>query len=135
VAACGSIIAHGIDVVEIARIDRLLGEHGERFTERCFSPAERAYAESGHKRRAERYAVRFACKEAVLKALGTGWTAGVRWRDIEVVRTAGGRPDVRIGGLSARTAAGLGITHWHVSLSHAGAVAVASVLGCGPASS
>ena len=83
------IIGHGIDIVEVARIASMLEAHGERFVTRCFTRAEAGYAESAHRRLAERYAVRVACKAAVLKALGTGWRVGSAWRDI-----AGRRPVV-----------------------------------------
>ena len=64
------VVAHGIDLVEIARIEAMLAEHGDRFTARCFTEGEQAYSEAAGRLRGERYAARFACKEAVLKALG-----------------------------------------------------------------
>jgi holo-[acyl-carrier protein] synthase len=125
------IIGHGIDLVEIARIGRMLAEHGEPFIERCFTPEERGYCESGPKRRDERYAARLACKEAVFKALGTGWTDGIGWRDVEIVRQPSGRPMLRLHGRCAEVAAGMGIRRWHVSLSHTDSHAIASVVGEG----
>jgi holo-[acyl-carrier protein] synthase len=125
------LIAHGIDVVEIPRIAAMLQEHGRRFVERCFTDAERAYAESARRRRPERYAVRFACKEAVLKALGTGWREGITWLDIEVRRRPSGQPAVELSGRTAQLARDLRIRSWLVSLSHGGTHAVASVIGCG----
>jgi holo-[acyl-carrier protein] synthase len=125
------IIGHGIDIVEIARIEAMLAEHGERFVERCFTEVERAYADSGSKRRAERYAARFAAKEAVLKVLGTGWRDGISWRDIGVIREPSGRPALEIGGRCAELASQLRIERWEISLSHTNTLAMASVIGCG----
>ncbi len=127
------IIGHGIDIVEVARIASMLEAHGERFVTRCFTEAEAGYAESAQRRRAERYAVRFACKEAVLKALGTGWRDGIAWRQIEVRREPSGRPSLVLTGRCAEIADDLGIVQWHVSLSHTDTSAIASVLGCGAA--
>ncbi len=126
------IIGHGVDLVEVARIETMLQQHGQRFVERCFSEAERAYAESTRDRRAERYAARIASKEAVFKALGTGWRQGIAWRDVEVVREPSGQPALVLSGGCAEWAARLGIVRWQVSLSHAGGVAMASVIGLGP---
>ena len=125
------IIAHGVDLVEIPRIASMLATHGERFATRCFTEAEQAYAEAGRRLRPQRYAARFACKEAVLKALGTGWAGGISWRDIEVERAPSGRPRLRLTGRCAELAEGLRISQWHVSLSHTPSSAVASVIGCG----
>ena len=127
------IIGHGIDIVEVARIAAMLQEHGQRFVTRCFTEAESGYAESSRRRRAEHYAARFACKEAVLKALGTGWRDGVSWRDIEVRRGPSGQPNVLLTGRCAEIADELGIELWHVSLSHTETNAIASVIGSGPA--
>lgn len=125
------IRGHGIDLVEIARIERLLEEHGERFLARCFTEVERAYADSGGGRRAERYAARFAGKEAVLKAIGTGWAQGTRWTEIEFDHATGGQPIVRISGTCAAMARSRGISNWHVSLTHTASLAMASVIGVG----
>ena len=125
------IIGHGIDIVEIIRISELLEAHGERFLTRCFTDGERRYAETGRKRRAERYAARFACKEAVLKVIGTGWRDGISWRDIDVLREPSGQPQIAISGRCAEIAQKLGIVSWNVSLSHTDKVAIASVIGCG----
>ena len=79
------IVALGMDIIQIDRLGETLDRRGQRFLERIFTPGERAYCER-RKRRVTHYAGRFAVKEAVMKALGTGWAQGVRWRDIEVVR-------------------------------------------------
>lgn len=123
------VIGHGIDLVNNARIGRMLDTHGRRFVERCFTENEQTYAESGGRRRVERYAARFACKEAVMKVLGTGWRAGMAWRDIEVVRLPSGQPAVELTGRTAAIADQLGITDWRISLSHTDDCSVASVLG------
>ena len=91
------IIGHGVDLVDIARIETMLAEHGRRFVQRCFTEREQQYAEASRRHRAQRYAARFACKEAVLKALGTGWRDGIAWRDVEVVRVDGERVLVATG--------------------------------------
>src|SRR5262249_45180516 len=104
------VIAHGIDLVEIARIVRMLEQHGERFLERCFTDVEQAYADGvSGKRRAERLAARFACKEAVFKALGTGWKSGISWRDVGIVHEPSGQPGLVLTGRCAELAAELGI--------------------------
>ena len=122
------IVGHGIDLVAIERVARMLEEHPERFLERCFSPAEAAYCDAGGKRRAEHYAARFAAKEAAAKALGTGFRAGVGFRGFEVTRDAAGRPGLTASGAAARAAAGAGVTDWWLSLSHTDEHAVASVI-------
>ncbi len=123
------MIAHGVDIVEIARIASMLDEHGGRFVERCFTEVERSYADSGKRLRAERYAVRFACKEAVFKAIGTGWRNGISWRDVEVRRLPSGQPRIAVVGRTAEIARELGIQRWLVSLSHTDRIALASVFG------
>jgi holo-[acyl-carrier protein] synthase len=125
------VIGHGVDIVEIARIEKMLADHGERFLERCFTDTERAYADSGDKRRAERYAARFAAKEAAMKALGTGWRDGISWRDFAVVREPSGRPSLAVTGRCAELAKELHIVSWRISLSHTSTLAMASVMGCG----
>jgi holo-[acyl-carrier protein] synthase len=122
------LLAHGIDIVEVPRIAKMLGEHGERFLDRCFTAAEREYCLAG-KRRDEHLAARFAAKEAVLKALGTGWKNGIAWTDVEVVRDQSGAPSVRLHGAAAAAARERGIGAWSLSLSHTEGYAVASAIG------
>ena len=126
-----AIIGHGVDIVEIARIARMLDDHGERFAERCFTAEERAYADESDRVRAERYAARFAAKEAVLKALGTGLRYGLTFPDIEVRRTGEGGPVIHLDGVALEMAERRGICKWHLSLSHAGGFAIASVIAEG----
>jgi holo-[acyl-carrier protein] synthase len=126
-----SVIGHGVDLVEIERIERMLEDHGDRFLERCFVESEIAWADQGPAVRSERIAARFAAKEAVLKALGTGLRDGIDWKDITVTRNDLGAPGVLLTGRAAEIAAESGITDWRLSLSHAGGLAMASVLALG----
>lgn len=122
------VVAHGIDLVAVPRIARLIDEHGDRFLNRCFTRAEQEASRSA-KRQAEHLAARFAAKEAVLKALGTGLSAGIAWTDIEVVRLPSGAPKIQLHNKAATFAASLGVSHWLVSLTHTGDYAAASVIG------
>ncbi|MEM9373670.1 MAG: holo-ACP synthase [Planctomycetota bacterium] len=121
------VVGHGVDLAEVARIERLLGQHPERFLERCFT-ADEQHDAGGGPRRGERLAARFAAKEAALKALGTGWADGIGWTDIAVRRLSSGKPELVVRGRAAEIASALGITRWHVSLTHSGAYAMASVI-------
>lgn len=121
------ILGHGIDAVEVARIASLLDRHGERFLERCFTAGERAYADAS-RRRVEHYAARFAGKEAILKALGTGWSRGIDWKDAEILRDDAGAPSVRLHGVAARIAFERGVARWSLSLSHTPTHAFASAI-------
>jgi holo-[acyl-carrier protein] synthase len=123
------IVGHGIDIVETARIKRSVEEHGERFLERVYTPAEREYCARNKKRYFEHLAGRFAAKEAVLKVLGTGWRGGIAWTDIEILPEPSGQPKVTLSGESLRIATQLGIVHWHVSISHIETHATASAIG------
>ena len=101
------IIGLGNDMVDIRRIERTIARHGDRFLERIFTEAERAKAERrGERTRIATYAKRFAAKEAASKALGTGFRAGVFWRDLGVVNLPSGQPTLRMtGGAAERLAA------------------------------
>lgn len=121
------IVGTGVDVVEVERVAAAIQDFGERFLRRVFTEAERRYCDS-KKNRAERYAARFAAKEAAFKALGTGWNQGVAWRDVEVGHAPGGRPTLRFSGAAARHAQRLGMKHVSLSLSHTKAQAVAQVI-------
>lgn len=122
------VLGHGVDLVDVARVERMLMEHGDRFREKVFTETERAYAEAGGRRRGERYAARFAAKEAAFKSLGTGWRSGIAWTDAEVVHAADGAPTLRVHGEFARIAGERGVTRWHLSITHTDALAMASVL-------
>lgn len=122
------ILGHGIDLVEVERFARLLERHAGRADDRLFTHAELEYAAANPKRRAEHLAARFAAKEASLKALGTGWARGIAWTEVEVIRNADGRPELRVTGRAAEIAKDHSITRWHVSLTHVRGTAMASVL-------
>ena len=127
------IVALGLDLTQIERLAEAESRRGERFLARLFTPGERRYCEQRAARRHVHYAGRFAVKEAVMKALGTGWTGGVRWLDIEVVRAPGAAPQLLLHGASAEHAVRRGIDRWHVTITHdagiAAAVVVAESLG------
>lgn len=123
-----AVVGHGIDIVETARIREMVGSHGAHFLDRCFTAAEQAYCDRSAKRRFEHLAGRFAAKEAVLKALGTGWRGGIAWTDIEILPATGGQPQLRLSGETLRIAAEHGIERWHVSISHIETHATASAI-------
>ncbi len=125
-----AIIGHGVDIVEVARIARMHADHGRHFLDRCFTPAEQAYC-LDHKAAAVHLAGRFAAKEAILKVLGTGWRGPIAWTDLEILNNAVGKPELRLAGECARIAAALGITRWHVSISHTENQALGSAIGEG----
>lgn len=122
------IIGHGIDLVEIARIAKLV--ENPAFVRKIYTPAEQAYC-SGRVDAAACYAARFAAKEAVSKALGTGIGAHASWLDIDVQNDASGAPRATLGGAAARRACELGVLRLRLSLAHDGGMAMASVLAEG----
>lgn len=121
------IVGTGIDIAEVPRIRQSIERFGGRFLQRVFTEGEIRYCES-KANRFERYAARFAAKEAGMKALGTGWNFGVRWRDLEVARKPGGRPTLLLHGKAAEFAAKLGATNIALSLTHTPAQAMAQVI-------
>jgi len=121
------IVGTGVDITETARIEQALQRHGERFSKRLYTPQEIAYCEQ-FKNRAERFAARFAAKEAAFKALGTGWREGVRWLDAEVTHQPSGKPELVLTGRAAEIARALGVTRTAVSLSHSNRYAIAQVI-------
>ncbi len=124
-----SVVALGIDLARIDRIDDVIARRGRRFLERVFSEGERAYCDARARTASSSYAGRFAVKEAVMKMLGTGWAQGVRWVDIEVVRLPGQAPTVQLHGAAERIASGRGITQIHISITHDGGMAAAVAIG------
>jgi holo-[acyl-carrier protein] synthase len=123
------ILGHGIDIVETARIRKLVEEHGQRFLDRVYTPLEQQYCARNTKRQFEHLAGRFAAKEAVLKVLGTGWRGGIAWTDIEIRPEPSGQPKVELTGECLRIAGRMGISRWHVSISHIETHATASAIG------
>jgi holo-[acyl-carrier protein] synthase len=121
------IVGTGVDITEVPRIAATIERFGERFVKRVFTEAEIRYCES-KQNKAERYAARFAAKEAALKAIGTGWRKGIAWRDVEVTREPGGRPTLAFHGVAAQFATRLGVKRTHLSLSHTVEHAIAQVI-------
>lgn len=121
------IVGTGIDIAEVPRIRQSIERFGERFLQRIFTPGEIRYCES-KANRVERYAARFAAKEAAMKALGTGWNHGVRWQDCEVARQPGQRPTMVFHRRAGEFAAKLGVKHTALSLSHTPEQAIAQVI-------
>jgi holo-[acyl-carrier protein] synthase len=111
------ILGTGIDLAEVPRVRAAIERYGRRFIERIYTPAEIACVER-KANRYERYAARFAAKEAGMKAIGTGWRHGVRWQDFEVVNLPSGRPTLKLGGVAARVAERLGVRAISLSLTH-----------------
>lgn len=121
------IVGLGTDLVAIPRLEAVLARHPERFLARVFTPAEREEC-LGRPRPAVHLAARFAAKEAAMKALGTGWGAGVHWHDIEIRSTERTPPLLALSGAARRHAEGRGVRRTLVSLSHDGEYAVAVVV-------
>ena len=123
-----TVVGHGIDLVEIGRISRMLDEHEARFVERCFTARELQHADAAPRKRLERLAGRFAAKEAILKALGTGWRDGIAWTDMEILPDTLGRPVLTLSGQAASIASRKNIGDWNISISHTGTLAIASAI-------
>lgn len=121
------IVGTGIDIAEVPRIRRSIERFGNRFLHRIFTPGEIRYCDS-KANRFERYAARFAAKEAAMKALGTGWNHGVRWLDCEVIRRPGSRPTIAFHGKAGEFAARLGVKNAALSITHTKDQAFAQVI-------
>jgi holo-[acyl-carrier protein] synthase len=121
------IVGIGLDIAEVDRVKAAIERHGERFLHRVYTDAERAYCDS-KPNRFERYAGRFAAKEAAMKAIGTGWRHGIGWRDFEVRRAPSGQPIIQFSGKAAEFAKALGVQKALVTISHTEANAIAQVL-------
>lgn len=122
------VLGLGTDLIEIERIEASIDRFGERFLERLFTPGEIAYCLRKKANAAESFAARFAAKEATAKALGTGISRGVSWKEIEVRREAGQRPTLHLSGRAARTAEVIGMKYIHLSLAHSRDMAIAVVV-------
>ena len=122
------ILGTGIDLCEVDRIRKaIVSPHGQRLVERLFTPGEIAYSQQ-RANPYERYAARFAAKEAGMKALGTGWRDGVGWHDLEVVNLPSGRPTLRLHRRAAEIAEKMGAVNIALSLTHTGGQALAMVI-------
>jgi holo-[acyl-carrier protein] synthase len=121
------ILGIGTDLAEVERIRDSIARFGDRFLNRIYTTGERAYAAS-KANPVERLAARFAAKEAGMKAIGTGWSQGVRWHDFEVVNEKSGRPTLALDGVAKRKADALGVKRISLSLTHTSAMALAVVI-------
>jgi holo-[acyl-carrier protein] synthase len=121
------IVGTGIDLAEVNRIGKAIERYGNRFLDRIYTAAEIAYVERKANRH-ERYAARFAAKEAGMKAIGTGWRRGVRWKDFEVINLASGRPTLQLHGVAAKVADTMHVRHIALSLTHTAMQGMAIVI-------
>ncbi len=125
-----SVVGIGTDIVECLRVAQMIERHGEHFLTRVYTPHEIEYC-SARKAATQHYAGRFAAKEAVLKALGTGWARGVQWTDIEVRNELGGQPKIALSGGTREVCEKLGIAEILISISHCRTHATAYALAVG----
>ncbi|HET9742127.1 MAG TPA: holo-ACP synthase [Terriglobales bacterium] len=121
------IVGLGTDICEVPRIAESIARFGDRFLQRVFTPPEIAYCQS-KKNAIERFAARFAAKEATTKALGTGINRGVTWKSIEVAHAPGGRPVLRLSGAAEKIAKRIGVRRISLSLTHTESIAMAIVI-------
>jgi holo-[acyl-carrier protein] synthase len=121
------IVGVGVDLAEVPRIRAAIERYGRHFIERIYTPAEIAYVDR-KANRYERYAARFAAKEAGMKAIGTGWRRGVRWKDFEVANLPTGKPTLRMHGVAAQVALRLGVQNISLSITHTAETALAHVI-------
>ena len=121
------IVGVGIDVIQNERIRESIQKFGPRFLNRIYTEIETGYCNSCADPGIH-FAARFAAKEAAFKALGTGWAAGVKWKDIEVQRLTSGKPELHLYGEALVRATGMGATRFHVSLTHDQLVSCAVVI-------
>jgi holo-[acyl-carrier protein] synthase len=122
------VLGVGTDLIETKRIEESIDRFGERFLERVFTPGEIAYCMRKKKNAAESFAARFAAKEAGAKALGTGISRGITWKELEVRREASGRPTLHLSGRAAELAGGMGVRRVQLSLTHSRELAMAIVI-------
>lgn len=121
------ILGTGVDLAEVGRIREAIERHGQRFVDRVYTEAEIDYV-NRKANRFERFAARFAAKEAAMKALGTGWRRGVRWKDFEVANLPSGRPTLYLHGRAKAIANGLGVKQISLSLTHTAETGMAFVI-------
>lgn len=119
-----NVVGIGTDIIECDRIEEMIAKHDQVFVDRVFTPAEIEYC-SGRKASSQHFAGRWAAKEAILKAMGTGWAKGIRWIDIEVRNQPGGQPVVALSGKAKEICSSRGIADVLISISHTKAFATA----------
>jgi len=122
------VLGLGTDLIEIQRVQESIDRFGERFLHRVFTEGEIAYCQHKKKNSAESFAARFAAKEAGAKALGTGISRGVSWKEIEVRREPGERPTLHFSGKAEERAQAMGVRNVQLSLTHSREVAMAMVI-------
>lgn len=125
-----NLIGIGTDIVECLRIAQMIQRHGELFIQRVYTPHEIDYC-NGRKQSTQHFAGRWAAKEAVLKALGTGWIRGISWRDVEVHNEGGGKPTIRLQGGAQQRAEQISVVEVMLSISHCRSHATAYALAIG----
>ncbi|MDR0336543.1 MAG: holo-ACP synthase [Planctomycetaceae bacterium] len=125
-----TIIGIGTDIIECERIDRMVRRHGSHFVDRVFTPQEVQYC-TDRKSSDQHFAGRWAAKESVLKALGTGWISGIAWTDVEVVNESSGAPRVHLHGGAAKIAEDKQIAEIQITISHCKSHAVAFAVALG----
>ncbi|MBW3597941.1 MAG: holo-ACP synthase [Planctomycetes bacterium] len=125
-----TILGIGADIVECLRIAKMIERHGELFLQRVFTPYEIAYCQE-RKAATQHFAGRWAAKEAVLKAMGTGWTRGISWQDVEVRNEFGGKPQIVLGGGAKEICGGMGVQRVLITISHCRHYATAYAIAIG----
>ncbi|KPJ58021.1 MAG: hypothetical protein AMS15_09330 [Planctomycetes bacterium DG_23] len=120
----------GVDIIAVRRVEKMIKAHGEVFCARVFTRRETEYCQR-FRRPEERFAGRFAAKEAVLKALGTGWRGGISWQDVEISQTRSGPPEVKLSGAAETEAKKLGVQKIYLSISHSRGYALAFAIAEG----
>ena len=121
------IVGTGVDLAEVPRIKASIERYGQRFLNRIYTPGELAYV-AGKGGKFERYAARFAAKEAGMKAIGTGWRRGVTWHDFEVANLPSGKPTLLFHGVAATVAAKMGVKNVSLSITHTAETAMAMLI-------
>jgi holo-[acyl-carrier protein] synthase len=121
------ILGTGVDLAEVSRIKASIERYGEKFIRRIYTPAEIAYVER-KANKYQRYAARFAAKEAGMKAIGTGWRRGVTWQDFEVANLPSGKPTLLLHGVAADFAGKLGVKNISLSITHTAELGMAHVI-------
>ncbi len=121
------IVGTGVDIIEVERVAEAIERYGERFLRRIYTAGEIKYCQS-KRNSSERFAARFAAKEAAFKAIGTGLRMGVAWKEVEVRREPSGRPSLNFSGAAAAHAVALGMKRASLSISHTAELAIANVI-------